>query len=141
MVTVEEALKFTEEACKKIGYNIRSLPQPLQVVSLINWIEFETVLGGTYGWLINMGEYGPDTVKAFETIGAHQCATIVREILAFFPQGMPSAEDQERVRQMMAVEDDANSHWGDLGDRLLRWPDDVHSLLQQFINKHEADFT
>jgi len=93
------------------------------------------------GWLVNMGNYGPATVKALETVGAHQCSTIVGQILNFFPGGQPSNDDQERVRQIMAVEDVAEPHWSDLGDRLLAWPDDIHMLLQQFINEHEADFT
>ena len=93
------------------------------------------------GWLVNMGEYGPDTVNALEIVGAHQCAAIIREILSFFHEGKPPAEDQERVRQIMAVEDVAEPRWSDLGDRLLAWPDDIHALLQQFINEHEADFT
>jgi len=65
----------------------------------------------------------------------------MREILAFFPQGAPSSDDQERVRQMMAVEEIANSHWGDLGDRLLTWPDDIDDLLQKFVARHESYFT
>ena len=88
-----------------------------------------------------MGEYGPDTVKALETVGAHQCATIVREMLAFFPEGTPASEDRERVQQILAVEDVAESHWRDLGDRLLEWPDDIYALLEKFIAEHEADFS
>ncbi len=141
MVTVERAFEIAEEACKRAGYDRRALPPALQAVHLINWLNFEVHLGGVLGWLINMGDYGPSTVKALEAVGAHQCASIVREILAFFPEGAPASEDQERVRQIMDVEDIAESHWSDLGDRLLPWPDDINTLLQKFIEEHEADFS
>lgn len=140
MITVERAFEIAEEACKNLGYDRRALPQTLQVVHLINWVRFEVTLGGVLGWLTNMGEYGPDTVEALETVGAHQCAAIVREMLAFFPEGTPASEDRERVQQILAVEDVAESHWSDLGDRLLAWPDDIYALLEKFIAEHEADF-
>jgi Domain of unknown function (DUF4375) len=136
-----EAVKIAYKAMEKAGYDRHAIPRALRIVYLINWIELHVMQGGAYGWLINTGEYGPDTVDAFDAIGAHQCADIVREILSFFPDGKPAAEDQERVRQITAVEDVAEPRWSELGDRLLAWPDDIHALLQRFINEHEADFT
>ena len=141
MITVERALKVADEACKKAGYNPRALPMPLQVVTLVGDLEFEIAQGGVVGWLINSsGPYGPDTVNAFEAVGAHQCAAIMREILAFFPEGKPSFDDAERIRQIDAVEVVAESHWRELGNRLLTWPDDIYVLLGKFIAEHEADF-
>jgi Domain of unknown function (DUF4375) len=136
-----KAVDFVNAKWRGLNHDRRALPLPLRVVHLINWITFEVVQGGVMGWLINMGEYGLDTVNAFEVVGAHQCAAIVREILSFFPGGKPATEDQERVRQITAVEDVAEPRWSELGDRLLDWPDDINALLQKFINEHEADFT
>ena len=142
MDLVERALKVTDDAWGKVGFDSRALPPTLQVVHLIDQLEFEVTLGGVLGWLTNSsGKYGPDTVKALEAIGAPKCAAIVREVLAFFPEGTPAFEDQERVRQILAVEDVAESHWSDLGDRLLAWPEDIYVLLEKFIAEHEADFT
>ena len=140
MLTMKHALKAADDALIKVGYDRRALPPTLKVVHLISWVEYEVTLGGVLGWLTNMGEYGPDTVKALETVGAHQCAAIVREILAFFPDGAPASGDQERVQQILAVEDIAESHWRELGDRLLAWPDDIYVLLGKFIAEHEVDF-
>ncbi len=142
MITVERALEIADDAWQKAGFDPRALSPTLQVVHLVGRLESEVILGGVLGWLINSsGHHGPATVKALEAIRAHQCASIVREILAFFPEGTPAAEDQERVRQILAVEDVAESHWSDLGDRLLTWPDDIYVLLQKFIEEHEADFS
>lgn len=141
MMGPDDAIEFASEAWKRVGYDRRALSPALQVVHFISWLRFEVTLGGVLGWLTNMGEYGPDTVKALETVGAHQCAAIVREMLAFFPEGAPASEDRERVQQILAVEDVAESHWSDLGDRLLAWPDDIYVLLEKFIAEHEADFS
>lgn len=140
MVDANRAIENVDRTWKDLGFDRRALPPTLQVVHFIAWIESEVMIGGVLGWLVNMGEYGPDTVNAFKVVGAHQCAAIVREILSFFPAGKPPAEDQERVRRIMAVEDIAEARWSELGDRMLAWPDDIHSLLEQFINEHEADF-
>lgn len=141
MIDVDYAIKLTDDAWVRGALDRRALPTSLRTVHLIVWLQTEVMIGGVLGWLINMGEYGQDTVDALEAVGAHQCAEIVREILSFFPEGKPASEDQERVRQIMAVEDIAEPRWSELGDRLLAWPDDIHALLQQFINEHEADFT
>jgi hypothetical protein len=137
----DQALEIADEACKRVGYDARALPPSLQVVHLIGRLNVEVILGGVLGWLINAGEYGPDTAKAFDAVGAHQCASIVREILAFFPGGTPAIEDRERVRQIEVVEDVAEVPWRELGNRLLAWPDDIQVLLQRFIDEHEADFS
>ncbi len=140
MDLVDRAFEVVNEAYKDAEYNVRALLPAMQVVCLIDELDFEVALGGVLGWLINRGEYGPDTVKALEAVGAHQCASIVREILAFFPEGTPAAEDKERVRQILAVEDVSSIHWSALGARLLTWPDDIYALLHKFIEEHEADF-
>ncbi len=138
---VNQALRVVNDAYRRAGYDVRALPATLQVVRLIDQLEFEVIQGGVYGWLINTGEHGPDTVKALETIGAHQCAAIVREILAFFPDGTPSPEDRKRVQQMEDIGEIGEKSWRELGNRLLTWPDDIYVLLQRFIKEHEADFS
>lgn len=141
MMTPDEAIDFALEACKKLGYDERALPPSLEVVYLIGQLSFEVMQGGVYGWLNNVGERGPDTVKALEAVGAHQCAAIVREILAFFPEGAPAFDGQERVRQMEDIGEVGERSWSELGDRLLEWPDDINVLLQKFIAEHEVDFS
>jgi len=139
---VGRAFKSASVAWRKSGFDLSALPPPVRVVHLIDQIDFEIALGGVLGWLINSsGKYGPDTAKAFEAVGAHQCAAIVREIMGFFPHGTLPPEEQERVQQILAVEEAARPHWRELGDRLLTWPDDIYVLLQKFIAEHEADFT
>ena len=142
MITVGRALEVADDACEKVGFNPRALPLSLQVVNLIGDLDFEMNQGGVYGWLVNStGEYGPDTVKALETVGAHQCAAIVREMLAFFPEGTPASDCRERVQQMEDIGEVGERRWDELRDRLLAWPDDIYALLEKFIAEHEADFS
>jgi len=141
MVTVERALEIADDAWENHGFNVQSIAPPLQVIHLIGRLEFEVSLGGVYGWLINMGEQGPDTVKALETVGAHQGAALVREMLAFFPEGTPASDCRERVQQMEDIGEIGESHWRELGNRLLTWPENIYALLEKFIAEHEADFS
>jgi hypothetical protein len=141
MMDPDDAIDFVSKALKDVGYDVRALPPPLQVVHLISGMNLEIMQGGVYGWLVNNGEYGPDTVKAFEAVGAHQCAAIVREMLAFFPEGTPASDGRERVQQMEDIGEVGESRWDELRDRLLAWPDDIYALLQKFISEHEADFS
>ena len=141
MIDVEHALEVADTAWENHGFDARALPPSLKVVHLIGWLDAAVAQGGVYGWLINSsGPHGPDTVTALETVGAHQCASIVREILAFFPEGTPSFDDQTRVRQMEDIGEVGERSWRDLGNRLLEWPDDIYALLEKFIAEHEADF-
>ncbi len=140
MITVEEAFEITHEACKRAGFDRKALPPSMQTVDLINYLDFEVHLGSVYGWLINMGHEGPDTVKALEAVGAHRCAALVREILEFFPDGEPAPDDRDRVRQMETASEADLDRWRELGERLLQWPDDIHALLQAYITAHEEDF-
>ena len=141
MVTVERALEAADDAWEKAGFNPQAISPTLQSVHLIGRLEFEVALGGVLGWLTNMGEYGPETIKSFEAIGAHQCAAIVRAMLAFFPEGTPAIDCRDRMQQILAVEDVAEGDWRELGNRLLTWPDDIYALLEKFIAEHEADFS
>jgi len=140
MTTIEQAREQATEALKGVGYDARALPHSLRVVHLIDQIECEVSMGGVHGWLSNAGGDGPDVVEAFDAIGAHQCAGIVREILSFFPGGAPAIDDQARGAQLESMPDDVFDRWRDLGLRLLSWPDDIYVLMQRFIDEHQQDF-
>lgn len=137
----DDAIEFVSDAWKKVGYDVRALPPSLQIVHLISWMSFEIAQEGVYGWLINTGAHGPDTAKAFEAVGAHQCADLVREMLAFFPGGAPASDEKERVQQIEIIGEIGERSWNELRDRLLAWPDDIYVLLQKFIAEHESDFS
>ncbi len=140
MMDVSRALKATDKAWTASGHDLRALSAALQVVHLIDQLQLEVLLGSIYGWLINLGADGPATAAALDSVGAHECAALVREALSFFPSGTPASGDRERVQPMeMASESDVN-RWRELGARLLEWPDDIHALLQAYITAHEEDF-
>jgi Domain of unknown function (DUF4375) len=141
MIDPDRAIEIADAACERVGFNESLLSWPLLVVYLISQLNVETILGGAYGWLGNEGGHGPDTAKALETVGAHRCAAIVREMLSYFPDSTPSLDIMERSRQMEDIGEVGEKAWRELGNRLLTWPDDINALLQKFINEHEADFT
>jgi Domain of unknown function (DUF4375) len=141
MIDSDQAIEISDNAWEKAGFDAKRLTYAVRVVHLIARLNVETILGGILGWLSNAGGYALETVAALESVGAHTAASIVREVIAFFPDGTPAFSAHERARQIMDIADLAESHWSELGDRLLAWPDDINALLQKFINEHEADFT
>jgi hypothetical protein len=136
------AVEVASEYRRMVGHDVRALPPAVRVLHLIGWLRSEVMLGGVYSWLDSMGEHGPDTADALDTIGAHPAAAIVRRILSPFPKGRPAADHQDRAQQLEKIDEnpDVSVHeWGDLGDRLLDWVEDLDVLLQPFVGEHEAE--
>jgi hypothetical protein len=137
------ALEVTSQCQSGVDRAARALPPALRVVHLIGRLRREMMLGGVYGWLIDMGEHGPDTANALDTVGAHDAAAVVRQVLSPFPDGRPAVDHRERARQMDKIDEnpDVSVHeWRDLGSRLLGWVEDLDALLQPFVDEHEAEF-
>ncbi len=136
----EEALQVADEAAQRANWDVRSVAKPLRIVYLVGRLEFEVALGGVIGWLVNTsGKYAVDTAEALADIGAHNCAQIIRRILALVPES-PSADDIIRAKQVEQVLPAANAAWRRWADELLDWPDDVDHLLRIHVSNHEAEF-
>jgi hypothetical protein len=139
-VTLEEALQVADEAVRRANWDVRSVVKPLRIVYLVGQLEFEVTLGGVHGWLVNTsGKYAVDATQALDEIGAHDCARIVRRILAFLPES-PSPEDIVRSQQVEQALPAAGAAWRRLAGELLNWPDDVDRLLRVHVSNHEAEF-
>jgi hypothetical protein len=90
-----------------------------------------------------VGRYAVETAEALTAVEAHKCAVIVRRMLAFFPDGSPSADDAVRAEHVNSLLANAQAQkvWRELGDELLGWPDDINDLLTKYVARHEADFS
>ena len=129
MIDPDQAIEISDNAWEKVGFDAKKLPYAVRAVHLIARLNVETILGGILGWLSNAGGYARETIDALECVGAHTGASIVREVIAVFPNGTPAFSPQERAQQIMDIADVAESRWSELGDRLLTWPDDINTLL------------
>lgn len=140
-MTNDQALRIADEAAQRANYDLQCIPKPLRVTRLLGQMSFEISVGGVPLWLVNTsGKHAVDTVEALEEIGAHDCAGIVRRMLAFFPDHAPPEDDGTRAMQVEQVRSRAEAVWRDLADQLLGWPDDVESLLHTYVSNHEAEF-
>jgi hypothetical protein len=134
MIAYRDALEIADNRAREAGYDIGSLPWPIQVVYAVGQLDFEVTNGGVHGWLTNgSGRHAVETAKALDAIGATTCADLVRQILAFLPGGQPALDDVERVRQIEKVLPIAEPAWRELGNSLLEWPDDVDTLLRRYV--------
>jgi hypothetical protein len=67
------------------------------VVSLISYARFEIENGGVNQFYHNTsGDYGIETVWAFEQIGAPIAADVIRRANALFPNAQPSRDTLAR---------------------------------------------
>lgn len=59
------------------------LPEPLRVMWLINWLDFEVAQGSMLAYFYNShGRFAADAAEALDSIGARSMAAIVREAAA-----------------------------------------------------------
>jgi hypothetical protein len=142
MISVRQALDKADDLWARSGHNMNALSPAIRSVYLIGQLEFETSLGGVVGWLTSSsGKHASETAAALDTVGARECAAIIRQILAFFPGGSPAADDSVRVQQVQRLLPTAEGKWRELGDALLAWPNDVDALLGQYVTLHHLEFT
>jgi hypothetical protein len=141
MPSVKDALDKADALWAQRGSDVNALPEAIRTVHLIGQLDFEVNLGGVLGWLTNSsGRYASETAQALDAVGARECASIIRRINAVFPTGSPPTDDRARAQEIQRLLPDAHSAWRELGDALLAWPDDITSLLEVYVTKHQSDF-
>ena len=69
-----------------------------------------------------------------------QAAAVVRRILAYFAGGASARDDEDRWKEVAGIRGTASEAWGDLGDQLLKWPDDLDRLLRDYVSRNPGDF-
>ena len=135
MVTLRIALEMAEKALRDAQGDVQKLSEPLRSLHLIESIQFEVTNGGVQQWLLNdSGRWARETIVAFDSIGAAECANLVREMLRPFGTDGPAKDDSVRSAQVAGMDEETLARLGRLGDELLDWPEDVASLLEATIS-------
>lgn len=117
-----------------------SLSHVDQLVRLVVHFDGEVQNGGMEQWLTNpSGHYAKETLMALERIGANESAALVREALAFFPEGQPSRDQSERRRQFASLSSEEKERIFVLGDAYTREKSGkIFELLHTFIEGHQV---
>lgn len=135
-MTLEEAIEQSDRAFKEVGYRIEGLSGMDKVIHLITVLNFELANGGMTQWLLNQGGgFAMETIDALRQIGAVQTAQCLNKVLKTFPSSEIPSDKIRRQELVNRLEPDMRNSWNEITDLILDWPEDVDTLLRQFVAK------
>jgi hypothetical protein len=77
------------------------LPRRDRYVWDISWFEAEVMNGGVDQYLFNSaGDHARGCLEALQAIGAKQSYSLLKQACDLFPQGQPSPNREERIKQL-----------------------------------------
>ena len=111
------------------------------VAYCVDALEREVNNGGFRQFFDNSsGDTALETVAALDAIHARQAAALVRRAIAQFPQGTPPRDRDERSRLMEELPAGAAEAWMILDDEFYTYPDDLTTLMRQYVEAHRGEF-
>jgi hypothetical protein len=123
----------------RIPYEEQSKAQ--QVFSAIWALESEVNNGGFAQYFANSsGDTAVHAESALRAIGAHRAADIVARAVALFPGGPPSTDRDGRGRRIDGASPEIHSAWDRLDQQFYAYPDDLTSLLYEWVKGHPEEF-
>ena len=100
-------------------------------------LEAEVNNGGFHQFFWNSaGNLAADTPAALEAIGALRAADIVKRANELFPGG-PPADETLRLAALQSIDESA---FESLDEEFLAYPDDLSTLLYDFVVENEGAF-
>ena len=127
------------QRCDRDGFEALSAAE--SVAYCVDALEREVNNGGFEQFFGNSsGDTSAETLAALEKIGARQAAELLRSALSPFPNGAPPKDRDGRCELIDAMSDEVRSQWGELDARFWDYPDDLTSLMRQFVNAHRSEF-
>lgn len=115
---------------------------PAQRVFQAVWSLESEVNNGGFGQLFSnsSGQIAPHMPSALREIGAEAMAKIVDAAIAAIGRDTPWGDDEARRERMVALQDAVAARLEELDGDFLQYPDDLTSLLYQFVSLHRSDF-
>ena len=124
---------------EQVGF--AGLTEAEQTVHCVDWLEREVNNGGFDQFFFNSsGNTALETIPALERLGARHTAGLVRRAVAVFPGGRPSANRDEREKQMEALPGSAREAWSKLDDEFYEYHDDLAALERAYVQAHRGEF-
>ena len=87
------------------------LTPPEQRLLLLSQLRSETLNGTVEQYLTNSsGDHLNAALSALEDVGASECAAVLREVCAWFPESQPSQDREARCRQLFDFQSQHPEH-------------------------------
>lgn len=118
-----------------------SLSAAERVAYCVDALEREVANGGFEQFFTNSsGDTATETHAALVKIGAAQAASLLQTAISLFPKGAPPRDRDERTDLVDSMSDELRGKWRELDKRFYAYPDDLTSLMRQFVTAHRSEF-
>jgi hypothetical protein len=114
-----------------------TLPEPKRVFRAIWEFEAQVNNGGFHQYFLNTSAWTvPGISDALLAIGATATAAIVNDAIAVVGRNVPWQDDEARREKLAALPDIVRQELEGLDQAFFRYPDDLTTLLYQYVCKH-----
>jgi hypothetical protein len=115
---------------------------PAQRAFALVWeLEAEVNNGGFHQYFFNSsGRHGPEVAALLDTIGAANCAQLVRQATDLAGPDFPWPDIGARRRALRAAPPELEAALDALDAAFYAYPDDVAALLEAHVVRHRTDF-
>jgi hypothetical protein len=133
-LSLGEAVEAAQTRLRSVTFD--DLSELDRVLITIWTLEAEVNNGGFHQYYFNSaGDWAHYAPVALRAIGAHTMADIVEHANALFGSNGPPRERAARQTVLLAFAD-GDARWGALDAQFWTYPDDVATLLQEFLDAH-----
>jgi hypothetical protein len=118
-----------------------ALTKPEQMYLAIWALEAEANNGAFDQFFHNSSGHLADlALEGLVACGAHRMAGLFREAMSIFPSGEVPMDQEKRWAAMDGFSESQLNKLEDLSDQFVDYPDDLHSLLEVYVQHNEALF-
>ncbi len=136
IIALQERVALRES---ELGFD--GLSEPEKVFLCVEDVESEVNNGGFLQYFFNSsGDHALFASGAFESIGAHHTAGIVKKACAVFPNGEPPPDRTERQELLERIEEQIEDSLSDLDDSFYVYNDDLENLILAYAKEHRTSF-
>jgi len=123
------------------GEDVSGLTEPQKVLLYVENLEREINNGGFNQFYWNTsGNYALETVDGLKAIRALKMAEIVIKAHAEWPTETIPKDQTERQEMLEKIEDRAKTVWEQCDQEFYQYPDNIESLLFEYIKHHRVEF-
>ncbi len=116
------------------------LSEPERVFKSVWELESQVNNGGFDQYFFNAsGDLAPFAANALRTIGAPAMAAVVDAAVAIFRPDLMLSDRDERQSALSSLSHEAEEQLQALDQRFFGYPDDLTSLLYQFVAEHRQE--
>jgi hypothetical protein len=114
-----------------------ALPEPKRVFRAIWELEAQVNNGGFHQYFWNTSAWAvPGITDALRAIGATATAAVVNAAIAPVGRDVPWQDDEARREKLATSPDTVRQELEDLDQAFFRYPNDLTTLLYQYVCKH-----